>query len=96
MHKRREFEGELALTHNGVNVIVKAREISRGGMLIEMPSSYVVGDVLQIAFMLGGAMIEERAEIRYGRPADNTDFVGVQFVAPSSDHQALIEDYVQS
>ena len=72
----------------------RVRDISLGGLLIELPNEVPVGSIRDFALTYGGAEIVLRARVahvrRESRPGAGTVFVvGVAFVADVSDQVAL-------
>ena len=76
-----QIQGEVV----SLDVPVRVREISLGGMSVETPRAFDVGAVSHFVLTLGdGASVEVAGKIVYSRAADTADTLGyvtgIQFV----------------
>jgi hypothetical protein len=85
---------------NGFLEVLSARDISVGGLGISVQHAFVGCDIDSqvdlIVTLARGRPFKTRGVIRHNSRAGNDHVFGVQFVALSPEHLALIEAYVAS
>lgn len=101
-YPRRIFFGAIGLLLKGDYSISTATTIREGGLSFKWDQSIAVGTEVVISFKIPGeTMISRRAEIRNGRPDNNSELqknfiIGIQFLPLTIAEKRKIRSYVSA
>lgn len=90
------------LTVAGETLHAETKDLSPGGAAVYFDRPLTVGDVLTVSFFLTQDGIEDpervpfecAASVRWAKPAGERHEAGMQFLSPSSEQRALLEDFL--
>src|SRR5687768_274827 len=95
-HPRRNFEAMVGVYNRGDHSFETVKQISEGGLLLEVERTLLIGDDIQITFFIRGKEYEPcRAVVVYHR-RDNAGrrFVGVRFEEITEDLRLKLQSHV--
>lgn len=97
---RRQFDRPVGVLFKGKYQIIKAVQISEGGVLLELPGHIKVGDHLLMNLILKAdrGYAVSRGEVLYVNEdvSDGFKRMGIKFFDLSSRHKRFIRDYIAS
>ena len=102
-HARVPVRISCELTLSGESLHAETKNLSPGGAAIYFERPLTVGEVITVSFFLTQDGIEDpnrspfecAASVRWAKPAgERRHEAGVQFLSPSAEQRALLEDFV--
>lgn len=103
-HPRYPVRISCELTISGETLHAETQNLSTGGAAVLFSRPLTVGEVVTVSFFLTQDGIEDperspfecAASIRWMKPAGDRRFeAGMQFLSPSSEQRALLEDFLR-
>lgn len=90
------------LTVAGETIHAETKDLSPGGAAVYFDRPLTVGEVITVSFFLTQDGIEDpervpfecAASVRWAKPAGGRHEAGMQFLSPSADQRALLEDFL--
>lgn len=82
-YNRYEYKTEVKIEYEGENFVGLSKNISQGGMFIEITKEFNIGNILKLKFKIPtlNTPIETQAQVRWVQRKDNTPTgIGVQFL----------------
>lgn len=102
-HARHPVRISCELTLSGETLHADTKNLSPGGAAIYFERPLTVGEVITVSFFLTRDGIEDpnrppfecAASVRWAKPAgEQRHEAGVQFLSPSAEQRALLEDFL--
>lgn len=103
-HERYPVRISCELTISGQTLHAETKNLSSGGAAITFARPLTVGEVVTVSFFLTQDGIEDAnrspfecaASIRWTKPAGDRAYeAGLQFLSPSAQQRALLEDFLK-
>jgi hypothetical protein len=103
-HERFQVRVSCELTISGEALHAETKNLSPGGAAIYFARPLTVGEVITVSFFLTQDGIEDperipfecAASVRWAKPAGARGYeAGVQFLSPSADQRALLQDFLK-
>lgn len=103
-HRRFVVRISCELTISGETLHAETKNLSSGGAAVYFRRPLTVGEVVTVSFFLTQDGIEDpervpfecAASIRWTQPAGDRGYeAGMQFLSPSSEQKALLEDFLK-
>ena len=96
-HPRCKLDAAVGVTCQDQFLVQNCVEISEGGMLLRVFSSYKPGDRLEVSLFLKNQFITAECEVVHTRePAPGQGHVGVKFSQTADSVRTTIRSYVES